>query len=48
MLEGVKITVIDNASDLVDYTLRRINRYYNHDWGSSKELDQSVPIPSFL
>lgn len=48
MLEGIKITVTDNPSDLVDYTLGGINRYYNHGWGSSKELDQRVPIPSFF
>lgn len=48
MLEGIKITVTDNPSDLVDYTLGRINRYYySHDWDSSKELDQRVPISSF-
>lgn len=48
MLEGIEITVTDNPSDLVAYTLGRINRYYKHGWGSSKELDQRVPIPSFL
>lgn len=48
MLEGIKITVVDSPSDLVDYTLGRINRCYSHGWDSSKKLDQRVPIPSFL